>query len=274
VSELRRAERVRSRSWRPGRLAAFHVQPSARRAAGPRRPRQLLAPTCINWLRQEPYVRAWSQAYRSDGWSSSGSTRPGSRSSTRRGGGGRLGHPRTPETHLAYWRRAFASPDGAAFDERRAYVLPERLPFNHWALAGEWTIGSENVVLDQAGGSIACRFHALDTHLVLSRAAREPIPFRVLHDGEAPCGSHGVDVDDDGNGLLQDGPHIPARAGARSGPPADVGIAFLVPGAEAYTFMRVHRPLCQAAEQSGESTSAAISSQLGRTSLAVGSHAS
>src|SRR3954462_9822701 len=23
--------------------------------------------TCINWLRQEPYVRAWSQAYRGDG---------------------------------------------------------------------------------------------------------------------------------------------------------------------------------------------------------------
>src|SRR6476660_9221796 len=23
--------------------------------------------TCINWLRQEPYVRAWSQAYRDDG---------------------------------------------------------------------------------------------------------------------------------------------------------------------------------------------------------------
>ena len=25
--------------------------------------------TCINWLRQEPYVRAWSQAYRTTGWS-------------------------------------------------------------------------------------------------------------------------------------------------------------------------------------------------------------
>ena len=24
--------------------------------------------TCINWLRQEPYVRAWSQAYRDDGF--------------------------------------------------------------------------------------------------------------------------------------------------------------------------------------------------------------
>ncbi len=23
--------------------------------------------TCINWLRQEPYVRVWSQAYRDDG---------------------------------------------------------------------------------------------------------------------------------------------------------------------------------------------------------------
>jgi hypothetical protein len=23
--------------------------------------------TCINWLRQEPYIRAWSQAYRTDG---------------------------------------------------------------------------------------------------------------------------------------------------------------------------------------------------------------
>ena len=23
--------------------------------------------TCINWLRQEPFVRAWSQVYRDDG---------------------------------------------------------------------------------------------------------------------------------------------------------------------------------------------------------------
>jgi hypothetical protein len=26
--------------------------------------------TCINWLRQEPYVRAWSQAAETTGWSS------------------------------------------------------------------------------------------------------------------------------------------------------------------------------------------------------------
>ena len=89
-------------------------------------------------------------------------------------------HLRTPETYLGYERSEhFASPDGAAFDERRAYELPERLRFNHWALAGEWTIGREKVVLDQAGGSIAYRFHARDAHLVLSPGAREPIPFRL-----------------------------------------------------------------------------------------------
>jgi hypothetical protein len=48
-------------------------------------------------------------------------------------------------------------------------------------------------VLDQAGGSIAYRFHARDAHLVLSPGAREPIPFRMLLDGEAPGRSHGVD---------------------------------------------------------------------------------
>ena len=39
--------------------------------------------TCINWLRQEPYVRAWSQAYRSDGLVVIGTPRRSSRSSTR-----------------------------------------------------------------------------------------------------------------------------------------------------------------------------------------------
>ena len=57
-------------------------------------------------------------------------------------------HLRTPQTYLGYGRSEhFASPDGAAFDERRAFQLPERLRLDHWALAGEWTIGRENVVL-------------------------------------------------------------------------------------------------------------------------------
>jgi thiol-disulfide isomerase/thioredoxin len=273
--------------------------------------------TCINWLRQEPYVRAWSQAYRDDGlivigvhtpefsfehdidlvrqateereidypvavdndyevWSAfanrywpalyfvdadgivrdqhfgEGRYEQSERVIQRLLGVERelvsvegIGveaeadwdHLRTPETYLGYARGAqFASPDSAAFDESRAYSLPERLAFNHWALAGEWTIGPENVVLDQAGGTVAYRFDARDAHLVLSPGAREPIPFRVLLDGEAPGPSHGVDVDEDGNGLLRDGRMyqlVRQRDAVRE---RTLEIAFLEPGAEAYSF--------------------------------------
>ena len=164
--------------------------------------------TCINWLRTEPYVRAWSQAYRDDGLVVIGVHTPEFsfehdidrvRQATKERaidypvavdndyaiwsafdnhywpalyfvdadgvirdhhfGEGRyeeserviqrlLGverelvsvegigveaeadwdHLRTPETYLGYGRgEHFASPGGAAFDERRAYELPERL---------------------------------------------------------------------------------------------------------------------------------------------------
>jgi hypothetical protein len=105
-------------------------------------------------------------------------------------------HLRTPETYLGSSRQ-FGSPPGAMLDRSRLYTLPEGLRLGHWALAGEWTIRPEYVVLDQAGGSIAFRFHARDAHLVLSREAPEPIPFRVSLDGEAPGPSAGVDVDAD-----------------------------------------------------------------------------
>ena len=273
--------------------------------------------TCINWLRQEPYVRAWSQAYRADGLVVIGVHTPEfsfeheldriRQATTERGidypvavdndyeiwsafdnhywpalyfvdadgmirdhhfGEGRyeqserviqrllgverehvsvegLGveaeadwdHLRTPETYLGHERGAqFASPDGAALDERRAYELPERLGINQWGLAGEWTIGRENVVLDQAGGSIAYRFQARDAHLVLSPGAKGPIPFRVLLDGETPGPSQGVDVDEDGNGLLRDGRMYQLVREHDAVRERTLEITFLEPGAEAYAF--------------------------------------
>ena len=144
---------------------------------------------------------------------------------------------RTPETYLGYERSEhFASPDGSAFDERRAYELPERLRINHWAVAGEWTIGHENVVLDQAGGSIAYRFHARDAHLVLSSGAREPIPFGVLLDGEAPGRSHGVDVGEDGRVALREGRLYQLVRVHDAVRERTLEITFLEPGAEAYVF--------------------------------------
>jgi hypothetical protein len=110
------------------------------------------------------------------------------------------------------------------------------LPVNHWALAGEWTVGPENIVLDRADGSIAYRFHARDAHLVLSSGAREPIPFRVLLDGEAPGPSRGVDVDDDGNGLLSHGRLYQLVREHDVVHERTLEITFLEPGAEAYAF--------------------------------------
>jgi thiol-disulfide isomerase/thioredoxin len=144
---------------------------------------------------------------------------------------------RTPETYLGYARaEQFASPDGVAFDERRAYELPERLRLNQWALAGEWTIGREKGVLEQTGGSIVYRFHARDAHLVLSTGARGRIPFRVLLDGEAPGASHGVDVDADGVGLLGEGRLYQLVREHDAVRERTLEITFLEPGAEAYVF--------------------------------------
>jgi thiol-disulfide isomerase/thioredoxin len=259
--------------------------------------------TCINWLRQEPYVRAWSEAYRGDGLVVIGVHTPEfsfehdidlvQRATEERGidypvavdndyavwgafanhywpalyvvdrdgvirdqhfGEGRYEQServiqrllgverepvpveglgveaeadwdqlRTPETYLGYAR-----------GERPA--SPERLPLNHWALVGAWTTGPENVVLDEAGGSIAYRFHARDAHLVLSAGTRAPIPFRVLLDGEPPGPSHGVDIDQHGNGLLQDGRMYQLVRQHDKVRERRLEITFHEPGAQAYAF--------------------------------------
>ena len=259
--------------------------------------------TCINWLRQEPHVRAWSQAYRDDGLLVIGVHTPEfgfehdielvRQAVTTRDidypvaqdndygvwsafanhywpalyfvdkdgvirdqhfGEGRyeqserviqelLGverelvsvegvgveaeadwdHLGTPETYLGYARGQEAAPrDG--------------MGLNEWAFVGDWKIGPESVALEQAGGSIAYRFQARDAHLVLSPGGREPIPFRVLVDGEAPGPSHGVDVDEDGNGVLREGRMYQLVRQPDTVRERTLEITFLEPGAEAYAF--------------------------------------
>jgi thiol-disulfide isomerase/thioredoxin len=259
--------------------------------------------TCINWLRQEPYVRAWSQAYRDDGLLVVGVHTPefsfehdieGVRQAVEvrdidyavaqdndyaiwsafanhywpalyfvdadgiirdaHFGEGRYEESERVIQRLLGVERKLVSVEGvgveaeADWDNLRTpetYLgsgrgvrpsSPDRVPLNHWALAGKWKTGPENVVLDEAGGSIAFRFHARDAHLVLSPGAREPIPFRALLDREAPGPSHGVDVDGDGNGLLREGRMyqlVRQRDGVRE---RTLEISFLERGAEAYAF--------------------------------------
>jgi len=260
--------------------------------------------TCINWLRQEPHVRAWSHAYRDDGLIVIGVHTPEfqfehdlelvRRASVER----EIDYPIAADNDYAIWTAFdnnywpalyFVDRDGVIRDqhfgegryeqsERELQQLlgverelvsvegvgveaeadwdnlrtpetylgsartehfvtdAERLRLNQWSLVGEWTTGRERVVLDGAGGSIVFRFHARDAHLVLASGARDAIPFRVLLDGQAPGASHGVDVDDDGNGVLRDGRMYQLVRQHDAVRERTLEIAFDEPGAEAYVF--------------------------------------
>jgi thiol-disulfide isomerase/thioredoxin len=259
--------------------------------------------TCINWLRTEPYIRAWSQAYRDDGLIVIGVHTPEFsfehdlervRQATKDMA---IDYPVAADNDYAIWdafdnhywpalyfvhrdgiirdqhfgegryeqserviqrllgvERELVSVEGLGVeaeadwdnlrspetylgDSRRERMeSPERLRLNQWGLAGEWTSGPENVVLERDGGSIAYRLHARDAHLVLSRGTREAIPFRVLLDGEAPGPSRGVDVDEDGNGVLREGRLYQLVREQDTVRERTLEITFLESGAEAYVF--------------------------------------
>jgi thiol-disulfide isomerase/thioredoxin len=144
----------------------------------------------------------------------------------------------SPETYLGYEQaQNFASPGGAAFDEPRAYVAPDSLKLNHWALSGDWTIERGASVLNRADGRIAFRFHARDVHLVMRQQERgTSVPFRVLVDGEPPGDAHGLDVDESGHGTLVQ-PRLYQLIRERgSVTDRTCEITFLAPGVEAYVF--------------------------------------
>ena len=142
------------------------------------------------------------------------------------------------ELCVGYERTAnFASPGGAVLDERRVYAAPTRLRLNHWALSGDWTVGKQATVLNEANGRIAYRFHARDLHLVMGPAARgTSARFRVLIDGEPPDAAYGIDVDEQGNGAVTE--QRMYRLIRQPKPIADrqFEIEFLDSGVEAYAF--------------------------------------
>jgi thiol-disulfide isomerase/thioredoxin len=111
---------------------------------------------------------------------------------------------RSPETYVSHERTEnFASPGGAELDRRRLYAPPQRLSLNHWALAGEWTMGREATVLSGPKGRILYRFHARDLHLVMGPPRPGgSVRFRVSIDGQPPGPAHGLDVDDGGSGVV------------------------------------------------------------------------
>ena len=145
---------------------------------------------------------------------------------------------RSPENYTGYARTEnFASPGGPVPGTPHGYTAPAELGLNHWALAGDWTMGEEAATLNTVGGQIVCRFHARDLNLVMGPA--EPgaaTQFRVLIDGAPPGAAHGTDADGEGNGtateqrlyqlIRQPGP-VTSRT---------FEVTFAGPGVQAYAF--------------------------------------
>ncbi|TCN28361.1 thiol-disulfide isomerase/thioredoxin [Kribbella orskensis] len=109
---------------------------------------------------------------------------------------------RSQETYLGYARtQGFASPGGVAPGKPHTYTAPATPKVNEWALSGDCTMTEQATALNAANGSIVCRFHARDLHLVMGPAVpRTSVRFRVLIDGQPPGAAGGADVDNQGNG--------------------------------------------------------------------------
>jgi len=145
---------------------------------------------------------------------------------------------RSPETYLGYGRSAgFASPYPARFNEPYTYPEPSQLFLNEWAPSGKWTLAQHAAVLTEAPGRIAFQFQARDVNLVMGPATRgKAVRFRVLLDGAAPGDAHGFDVDDQGNGTLDEQRLYQLIRQPGSVQERLVEIEFLDAGAEAYCF--------------------------------------
>ena len=134
---------------------------------------------------------------------------------------------KSPETYVGYARGERRSGDQRA----------DALALNDWALAGEWSVGEEAAVLDTVGGSIGYRFQARDLNLVLAPpASGAPVRFVVRLDGQPPGDTHGLDVDESGEGTVSE-PRMYQLVRQRGGvAQSDFEITFLDPGVGAYVF--------------------------------------
>jgi thiol-disulfide isomerase/thioredoxin len=145
---------------------------------------------------------------------------------------------KSPENYVGYERtEGFASPGGVVPDKRRVYAVPVKLKLNQWALSGDWTAEKGATALNKPNGRIAYRFHARDLHLVMGPAAPgTSVRFRVSIDGQPPGAAHGVDADDQGNGIVTEQRLYQLIRQPKPIADRQFEIEFLDPGVEAFAF--------------------------------------
>ena len=145
---------------------------------------------------------------------------------------------KSPENYIGYERTTgFASPDGVTRDKSHIYEVPSKLRLNNWALLGDWTIKGDAAAPNKANGRIAYRFHARDLNLVMGPPrSGASVKFRVTIDGQPPGTAHGLDVDEQGMGAVNE-PRLYQLVRQRSSIADRVfEIEFLDPGVEVFCF--------------------------------------
>jgi thiol-disulfide isomerase/thioredoxin len=267
--------------------------------------------SCINWLRTEPYVRAWAEKYRDQGLVVIGVHAPEfefeRQLDNARWGVKNFGvdYSVAVDNDFAIWRGfgnqywpavylidgqgrvryshfgegeyeqsermiqkllgetsgrgtrlnlvsviAHGAEEAADWDNLKSpetYLGSERsenqvssdakLRLNQWALGGDWTVRRQAVVLNKANGRIVYRFHARDLNLVMTPGVQKgPVPFRVLIDGRAPGPAHGIDVDEQGNGVVAEPRMYQLIRQTRPIDDHQFTIEFLDPGVEVFVF--------------------------------------
>jgi thiol-disulfide isomerase/thioredoxin len=114
---------------------------------------------------------------------------------------------------------------------------PAQLALNHWALSGDWTVEEESAVLNAARGSVTFRFHARDLNLVLTPPTTGvAVRFVVLLDGQPLGDDHGLDINELGEGTVEE-PRMHQLVRQRGGAAERTfEITFLDAGVRAYVF--------------------------------------
>ena len=147
---------------------------------------------------------------------------------------------KSAENYLGHERTVgFESPDGATLNRLHSYKTSSQLKLNHWALSGDWTLSKQSIVSGSHNARIAYQFHSRDLHIVMGPGPAiqgSAVRFQIFIDGEAPRDSHGLDVDREGFGSVDEPRMYQIVRQAQPVGERRFEISFIDAGVQAYSF--------------------------------------
>ncbi len=101
----------------------------------------------------------------------------------------------TPETYLGYARATgFANPETVVKNQVAQYHFPSALAKDSWALQGPWTIQADGILADGKEAVLKIHFAARHVYLVMGSTTDQPIPVKLLLNGNPVLAEKGKNV--------------------------------------------------------------------------------